>query len=398
MNWLNLDLSTAEWLFHGLLFTVNLCLFFVAAPLIERTQTDKDRTGRIPIARALSGLICILIVIDLVLLGSNIKLGSTITSAAYTLMATYVGLMSFHICAYFSRKRFGNKKEIDKQTIYVETYSSRLVNLILLGVIGMVVLYAIIKIWGADSLLETTGIFGIIFAFLAFTSAQWAPDLLSGLVILNAQSLEDGDLVKIDGYDDEYVISKVSFIYSILFDIRNNNRTLIRNNRIMQGKIDNLSRIASTDGIRRGLTYKIGYPKIEGANSSERGEALDIFMQRITDMFDAVFAKACEDEDIKINVNKNFEWALVNAGDYALEYTLWIYLERLPSTKVTATIRRHLLGSIYKVNELVYRYAVRDEIDLSTPSLNQFSWADQANTGISSPSKQITSQQHRHDG
>ncbi len=378
MDWLNLDLSTGEWLSHGVLIALNVILFFAAGPLIERTQTDSDRTGRIPIARALNFFICVLIATHLILIGSNVELSQTIKGAAYTLMTAYVGLMVFHICAYFSRKRFGNKKELDKKIIYVETYSSRLVSLILLCVIGMVVLYTTIKIWGGESLLETTGIFGIIFAFLAFTSAHWAPDLLSGLVILNAQSLEDGDLVIIDGYDDEYIISKVSFIYSILFDIRNNNRTLIRNNRIMQGKIDNLSRIASTDGIRRGLSYKIGYPQIEGANSSERADALDAFNRRIADMFDAVFTMACEDEDIKINVNKNFEYALVNAGDYALEYRLWIYLDRLPATKVTATIRRHMLGTTYKVNELVYRSAVKNEIDLSTPNLNQLTWADQA--------------------
>ena len=80
----------------------------------------------------------------------------------------------------------------------------------------------------------------------------------------------------------------------------------------------------------------------------------------------------CTDKpDIKINNSRSFEWSLTNAGDFALEYTLWIYLERIPNTKVTATIRKHLMGTIYRVNEAVYSASIIENIDLSTPVLNQ---------------------------
>jgi len=60
---------------------------------------------------------------------------------------------------------------------------------------------------------------------------------------------------------------------------------------------------------------------------------------------------------------------MTNAGDYALEYTLWIYLQRIPNTKVTATVRRHLMGTIYKVNEAVFTASVHEGVDLSTPDI-----------------------------
>jgi hypothetical protein len=76
---------------------------------------------------------------------------------------------------------------------------------------------------------------------------------------------------------------------------------------------------------------------------------------------------------ITINHGSSFEWAMTSAGDYALEYTLWIYLERIPNTKVTAKIRKHLMGTIHKVNEAVYYASIIEGLDLSTPTLNQVS-------------------------
>ncbi|MFK7730374.1 MAG: mechanosensitive ion channel domain-containing protein [Pseudomonadales bacterium] len=370
MDSLSINLSAVEWASHGLLLLLNLAFFVGAGAIIRRTQGDHDHSERVQIARTLSAFICVLVIADIVVLSLAPEISEVFMSFVYSLMTVYFSLLVFQISSYYSLKRFGRRKEVDSRNLYVETYSSRLMNIVLIILIGIVTLFVVIKVWGADSMLETTGIFGIIFAFLAFTSANWAPDVLSGLVILNSQTLEDGDLIKIDGYDDEYIISKVSFIYTVIFDIRNNNRTLIRNSRMMQGKIDNLSRIASSDGIRQALRYNIGYPKLPTGDREARIAISDAQTKNVNDVFEKAFQRACEDEAIKINGNKTFEWALTEAGDYALEYTLWIYLERIPSTKVTATIRKHYLGTIYKVNELVYRASVEEEIDLSTPDLS----------------------------
>ena len=90
-------------------------------------------------------------------------------------------------------------------------------------------------------------------------------------------------------------------------------------------------------------------------------------------------SEMCIRDSIKINEVKPFEWALTNAGDYALEYTLWIYLERIPNTKITSRLRQHLMGTIYKVNEEVYTASILENIDLSTPDVIQ---AKIANTNL----------------
>jgi len=362
------ELSQLQWLAHGLIFAVNALLFAFAKPLLGIVEYGREGDSKVRILRYLNVLVMVLQLLDLLLLSFSPAYQHYFIKAGGTVMALYASLLLYSISSFVLLKKFGLEKELDEKTLFVETYSSRLVDIVLLILIVISTIYALIVIWGANSLLETTGIFGIIAAFLAFTSSVWAPDIISGLIILNTQMLEDGDVVVVDGYSDEYIINKVSFIYIILYDIRNNHRTLVRNSRFVQSKIDNLSRIASTDGVRRKLVYQIGYPRFEG-NSEQRLEALLQFKNRIEKLFQRAFESACEDTDIKINRNKPFESSLTNTGNYALEYSVWFYLQRIPNSKITATIRRHLMGTIYRVNEAIYTASVGEGIDLSTPDL-----------------------------
>ena len=362
------QLSQAEWLGHGLIFALNIALFIFAKPLLNLIAPGDDNNSKVKIFRALNVLVLLLHFLDLILTGAATSYRNYFLNLGYSLMIIYAGMLAYSFFGTVSKKRFGRERMLDNTKVYSETYSTRLVNLVLLVLIVLTAIYALIMIWGANSLLETTGIFGILMAFLAFTSSVWAPDIISGLIILNSQSLEDGDVVVINGHTNEYVISRVTLIYVILYDIRNNHRTLMRNSLFTGQRVDNLSRVASTNGVRQALTYKIGYPQFSG-RADERAEQLKAFRDTIDDMFTRTF-EACKDrEDVKINEAIPFEWAMTNAGDYALEYTLWIYLERIPNTKITSRLRRHLMGTIYKVNEEVYTASILEDIDLSTPDV-----------------------------
>jgi len=371
LEWLVPELSQTKWLIHGLIFLTNISLLLFAEPILKLIEGERDSPTKLKIFRTLNILVLILHGIDIGLLRISDSYENYFINVGLSLMAVYAGLFLYSICSFFSRKKFGTEKELDKNKVFLDSYSSRLVDIILLFIIAITTIYALIKIWGADSMLETTGIFGIIAAFLAFTSSIWAPDIISGLIILNTEILEDGDVVVVDGHPDEYIISKVTLIYIILYDVRNNHRTLIRNNQFIRNKIDNLSRIASTDGVRQRLVYNISYPDIKGGTPEERSKQLKSFNNRIERVFKLAYESCTEQADIKINSGRPFEWAMTNAGDFALEYSLWIYLERIPNTKVTSKIRKHLMGTIYKVNEAVFIASIIEELDLSTPTLNK---------------------------
>lgn len=365
------ELTSGDVSFLNFLFFLNIFLLVLARPIVNFVAPNQDNKTKVKIAQALNLLVLLFQVVDFALRRSFEGYdGGYLVNLGASLMIIYTGVFLYSLSGTFTRKRFGKARTLDDQTLYVETYNSRLVNIVLLVLIVLTVLYVLIHLWEADSLLETTGIVGIFVAFLAFTSSIWAPDIVSGLIILNSEMLVDGDVVVIDGHEDEFIIARVTLIYVVLYDVRNNHRTLLRNTQFIQSRIDNLSRIASSHGIRQAYIYNIGYPSFSETRA-EREAELAAFQKNIGDMFTRSFEACCENDDIKINRNKPFEWALTNAGDYALEYTLWIYLERIPNTKITATIRKHLMGTMFKVNEAVFTASVIEGIDLSTPDLVQ---------------------------
>lgn len=367
-----LNLTEQQWAAHGIIFLVNLGLLLFAKPIVcffENSAESGD--ARVRIFRALNALILLLHGVDLLLLGLSKHYEHYFIRLGLSLLIVYLGLFFYSVSCYFSRRKFGREKDIDSKIVFLETYSTRIVDLILLVFVALTTVLILIKLWGADSWLETTGIIGVLAAFLAFTSHVWAPDIISGLIILNTQMLEDGDVVLIDGYPDEYIINKVSFIYVTLLDVRNNHRTLMRNSRFIQTKIDNLNRVASADGVRQSLVYKVAYPDFSDQDREAKQQSLTRFRTRIDSVFEGAYEYCLKDKEAKINDKRTFTWALTSAGDYALEYTLFVYLERIPNTKVTSTVRKHLMGTVYKINEAVYMSSVLEGIDLSTPSLSE---------------------------
>lgn len=371
LSWLMPELSRAEWTTHLLIFSVNIGLLVFARPILNIVGANRNNETTLKIFRYLNVLILILHALDLSFLSISTRYENYFIKVGYSLAAIYATIFLYSLLCFLSRKRFGFEKTIDSKKVFLDTYSSRLIDLLFLIIMVLTAIYTLIKIWGADSMLETTGIFGIVAAFLAFTSNMWAPDIISGLIILNTQILEDGDVVVVGGTSNECIINKISLVYVVLYDVRTNHRTLIRNSEFIKHKIENLSRMASRDGLRHALVYKIGYPDFSGLDLEARREKLEAFKTRIDRLFSSVFTTCCEDKRLKINRDKTFEWALTEAGDSALEYTLWVYLERVPDTKVTATIRKHLSGTMFLVNEAVYFESVMESINLATPALNR---------------------------
>ncbi len=357
-----LPFSNTELGMHIFVFVLNLLLLLFSGPIVSRFRTTSENDVQLLVFRSLNILFLFFHLLDFALISLHKDYQNVFSHIALTLVSIYIGLLLFSSLSFLSRRKFGIEKTFDEVTSYIDTYNSRLIDLIALVIISIISLYVIIDIWDFDSLLQTTGIFGIAAAFLALTNQIWAPDMFYGMVILNSKMLEDGDVITFGNNCDEYIISKVTFIYTILLDVRNNHRTLIKNSKLMDSRVDNLSKKASMDGLRMNLSYKIGYPKKEDATR---------FKKQIDDMFLEVNEKAISSAEIKINDNIPFECYLHETGDYALEYHLYYYLDALPNTKVTRTVRSYLLKTPNLLNEEVYQASLVHNIDLSTPILHQ---------------------------
>ena len=63
-------------------------------------------------------------------------------------MCVYAAMFIYSLCCFSSRKRFGTEKKMDGNKVYLDTYSSRLIDFRLLAIIALTTIYAPIKIWG----------------------------------------------------------------------------------------------------------------------------------------------------------------------------------------------------------------------------------------------------------
>lgn len=347
---------------------INMLMYYYAKPLVAYFNGGLSNSFQLTILRSVNVLFFVFQILDITISFFTDEYSNSLGRLAYTLVLIYVGAFVFNVLSFFSRRKFGKEIVTDEKHNYIDTYNSRLIDIFIMALVVMMILYLIINVWGMTSLLETTGILGLVVAFLALTNQIWALDPYYCMVILSSEMMEDGDIIKINNEPHEYIIARVTFIYTILYDVKNNHRTMMRNSMLIQQKIENLSKRVSTDGLRYILSYKIGYPDVSGT-AEEANEKMQLFFKKIEKMFIQAQEHAFEDESVKVNNNVDFEWALANTGDYALEFSLIYYLEALPNTKLTKTIRSHLYKSRNKINQYVYEASVAQGLSLATPDL-----------------------------
>ncbi len=368
------DLAHLNWFlvaYHVLILLVNAGLYVYAAKIIRYFNSGQENSFQIALLRGVNGLYIILTFLDLFISFITEAYENYFFSFAHTLLIIYIAAIVYNLLSFLGRRKFGRLKQLDGKTKYIDTYNSRLIEILLMFIISFLAFYLLIQAWGLTSMLETTGLLGLIVAFLALTNNIWAPDPYYCMVILSSNMIEDGDVVRINDDPNEYIIVRVTFIYTLLFNVKNNHKTLMRNSKLIDQRIENLSKMAATDGLRNTLTYKIGYPEIDGTfdiNTHESHQK-QIFLSAVKNMFEFSEQKAFKDNEVKVNDKVVFEWVLSNTGNYALEFTLAYYLSPLPETKLTRVVRDHLYKTRTLINSYVYEGSIKYGLELATPNL-----------------------------
>jgi hypothetical protein len=240
-----------------------------------------------------------------------------------------------------------------------------------------------IQIWSAASLMETTGIVGLTLGALALTNSVWFPDIYRGLIALKIKSIDTGDIIKLDNRADEYIVYSSSLSHLTLLNIRDNHRMFLWNHQLNNSGIHNLSKVAGSLGLRKTFTYKIGYPKFissveiqkNSENKQDKNDKND--NQIIIEEFISNVRKMALDayhESLKQKLHireEEFSIRVLNTGDYAIEFVMSFYLEKIPKTLVTQTVREYLIDTPLKVNENMLIMSYKYGIDLSTPVIYQ---------------------------
>jgi len=321
--------------------TASLLLFLAANPISKLLNDDSNLAARVSMMRALNFLIIIAIIAKSVFFSENI----VAAGAAQSLIVIYFAVLVSQIINYFIRRRFGKPQSYKDKTIYSDTYSTRGLSLIVSISVGVVAIVSCLRLVGLDSLLEAGGALGIIGLVLAMTQASWAPDIISGLIILNSRFCEDGDVISfnMDGKTIIASIFKTKFFHTECLDMANNHRIMLRNAKLRDAGVQNLSRFASAKGLREVVYLNIDYKHSE---------------DEVTSMVERAFVSLDESESMREEQHQP-EVRVQETGDYAVTWAVYYYTKQVRKIiSVRQTVRAYILAE-----------ANRSGISLSTPIL-----------------------------
>lgn len=338
------DITLLSRLFSGLEIAFCLlsllCIIF-AKPLIERFSAKVSKPKRqLRIAVIRGVFLAAISVVMYAEVPEDLNQQYRVVTLLAIAASLYLCYLGNFITAYFIFKRFGKSRTIGDQTIVIPTYQTRALSLLaslLFIILGVV---AIVQQLGFSSLLEAGGVIGVIGVMLALTQASWAPDIISGLILLNSDMIEEGDILELpNGIIAE--VFKTKMFHTELLDIAHNNRIMVRNTALRDHTLKNLSRFASTRGLRVNISFNIGYDC-----SPERVEAL--------------FKAACEQaraDGLMFEADQGMEATLMEAGDHALQWGL-IFYTKTPAKLIE--LRRRVI-------RIVQVLSVAHGISLATP-------------------------------
>ncbi len=255
----------------------------------------------------------------------------------------YLAYLVSQLLAYVILRYYGRERDVGGKKRFVSTYHTRLLSIFSSVFIGIIALISVVRLLGLDSWLQAGGVIGFIGVFLALTNAVWAPDIFSGLIILNSDMLEEGDIVEFHDNETIYaLVYKTKVFHTVILNLVDNHRIMIRNSRLRDFTIHNLSKFASAKGLRESLRFKISY---------------DISSHAVRTMLQAAYEKIRADKSIAIESSRELEIGIHELGDHAVEWRVYYYtkmIEALPS------IRQQLL-------DIFLETANEHQISLATP-------------------------------
>lgn len=261
------------------------------------------------------------------------------------LVIIYLSYLCVHLIGRFVRIRYGRSVQSDSAGNRIaDTYASRALSIFISVFISVMALISIIRVAGFSSLLEAGGVIGFVGVFLALTQGAWAPDIISGLVILNSKMFKERDVIKITdgGKDMLAIVYRTMAFHTELLNLVDNHRVMIKNSKIRDQTVHNLSRFASARGLRETLLFKIGY---------------DVPSADVKSMFQAAFEAAVNDEAIPIEDQYPLEIRLKDTGDHAIEWSVHYYTKDEFS----------LIKTKQMVREKILEASLLTGISLSTP-------------------------------
>lgn len=350
---------------YGLLI-VNLVLIFFARPILQRyssgKQTEQSLKSRVMLLRGINlAIICMAVYMAFdngklcqgtpldgdapgAITSSKDDTPNTERDFAVATLSILAVLYFTYLLNYFARyfifRTYGKLRSIGGSVTHIETYQTRALSLLASLILGVIALITCIHFMGFDDLLKAGGMIGIIGVMIGLTQAAWAPDIISGLILLHSDAFEEGDVIELPNHQVG-LIYKTKMFHTEILNLTNNHRIMIRNAILRDFVLHNLSKFASAKGLRECLTFNIGY---------------DIKPEKVRSMFRNATESAIS-HNIPFEHQYNTEVKLLDTGDHALT---WGYIYYIKSVEQLVPIRRD-------IREIILNCANAQGISLATP-------------------------------
>jgi len=268
--------------------------------------------------------------------------GSYALTALTILITLYLAYLFSHVVRFVVYRSYGRKREIGGKLSYGVTYQTRLYVILSNIFIGIACTITIINQLGFNSLLEAGGVIGFMGVMLGLTQGAWAPDIISGMIILNSDLIEEGDVVQIDAQDKIVgTVFKTKLFHTEILNLTNNHRIMIKNARLRDYTVHNLSKFASARGLRECISFNIAY-QTDAA--------------KVQKLFNDVFKRAVENK-LPLEEQHCHEIKLLNTGDHAVEWGFIYYVKQVDKI---VSLRRDL-------KEIALILSTEQGISLATP-------------------------------
>jgi len=326
------------------LLLVNFAVLVLAKPMIDRFgDRGTGSSHMLQLLRAGTLLFILFLVFYNAVLSAEEH--TFVTRLLGVILVIYVGYLAMYFSHHFIRRRFGRRRELGGESFLSETYNSRLLGLVSGAVIFALVLVAIVEILGFDDLLHASGVLGVVGVMLALTQSSWAPDLISGLIILNNRLLEEGDVVELgNGEQVIGMVFRTKMFHTELLDLSRNHRILLQNAKLRGMTIRNLSKFASAKGLRERLEFNVGY---------------NVSPKAVQRMVESAFARLEKESGFPVEFSHGFDLHPVAAADYSVTWSLFYHIKEL----------RQLITTRYRINAALVEAAAEHGVQLATPVL-----------------------------
>jgi small-conductance mechanosensitive channel len=254
----------------------------------------------------------------------------------------------FFASGHFLRHQFGRQHSLPKSKVMVDTYRSRGFTILARIVLTSVLVIIVVHTLEADNLLRTSGLIAALLVVLGLSQSAWAPDYISGLVILYSEMFKEGDTIKLNDANQSFFgeIYRIKAFHTEIISLIDNHRVIVRNSRMREYTIHNLSKFASAKGLRESLSFKIGYDTPE---------------KQIQAMFRAAFIKINRDHSISIERHHPPEIRVQNTGDHAVGWSVFYF------TKDT----KKMLKTRQAITEIILATSKTFNVSLATPLTHQ---------------------------